>query len=203
MVRGLPRPKPPLCPTAIHHPPQPSGPHPNGTPNSVPFPGNAPQPNGIPGPSTGLPGRPPGQNTPQFMPNQRPGPPQQRGANGVPFSSAKIANPTPHNSGAPQRNMGGGSRHEHAVDANEQPHRDASPDWAAGADGQPSAHASAGIPAAGALPKWTSFTGVELDGPEPVHASPPASGRAWHDAQHSIAARHGDQSYPASNAHAC
>ena len=92
----------------IHHPPQPSGPHPNGTPNSVPFPGNAPQPNGIPGPSTGLPGPPPGQNPPQFMPNQRPGPPPQRGANGVPFPSPTMANSPPHNPGAPQPNMGGG-----------------------------------------------------------------------------------------------
>ncbi|KAI0737354.1 hypothetical protein C8Q80DRAFT_330501 [Daedaleopsis nitida] len=79
---------------------------PNGThQNTVPFPGNAPQPNGIPGSSAGPPvsagsSQPPGM--PPGLTNQRVMPPQQqRAMNGAPpFQSPTMAHSPPNAPGA-------------------------------------------------------------------------------------------------------
>ena len=75
-----------LCP--------PDGPMPNGAQSAVPFPGNMVQANGVPGSSAGPP--PAGVAPPQGLAAQRPGAPQQRGPNGVPFQSPTTAHSPPN-----------------------------------------------------------------------------------------------------------
>ncbi|KAI0676144.1 hypothetical protein C8Q78DRAFT_964327 [Trametes maxima] len=89
----------------VHQPPP--GTLPNGVQNAVPFPGNAPQPNGVPGTSAGPPGGvpPPQANgpAPQHAQGQRPVAPQQRAPNGAPFQSPTMAHSPPNVSGGPQQ----------------------------------------------------------------------------------------------------
>ncbi|KAI0653019.1 hypothetical protein C8Q70DRAFT_656777 [Cubamyces menziesii] len=76
---------------------------PNGAPNSIPFPGNATQANGVQGTSAGPPGvaPPPSQgNAPHLVQGQRP---PQRGLNGGLYHSPTMAHSPPNTQGGSQQ----------------------------------------------------------------------------------------------------
>ncbi|KAI0331696.1 hypothetical protein GY45DRAFT_601182 [Cubamyces sp. BRFM 1775] len=76
---------------------------PNGAPNSIPFPGNASQANGVQGTSSGPPGvapPPPQGNAPHLVQGQRP---PQRGVNGGQFHSPTMAHSPPNAQGGTQQ----------------------------------------------------------------------------------------------------
>lgn len=81
----------------------------NGAQSTIPFPGNAPQPNGVPGTSAGPPGPTgpqPSQNASQTMPNQRPGPPQRMPAGNYQSPTMAHSPPNPPPGSQPINTMG-------------------------------------------------------------------------------------------------